>query len=409
MSIPTALFVNFDTEAQEQIERTEAIDYVFAPTISSFIREFETWAGIAIIVILDDTNLYKSVRKYFSQSNVSIKVLLEHKDTIASLGSRLANERRLLSFSSHVACHRKSLEWFGFLPIAVSSEPRPGEDVLRFKKSESLINIGGADERFRCPVYYVKWDELNVLRDSLRKERMLEERFSRTMSRGFFSVACDRLILKSHSFSYPNSIVDELRFYLGIIDGDFASSSGGQKVCETLVKAESNFEHSLLFAIFLIEICLKLKVENKCIIYKYVLAALFHDLGFNDQHDMDEVVFIDHMRGILDHDKTYTFISHGERSIEALSKVQDVPEDCLLLINSHHEWVDGSGFPRGYGSDRINDFQLLFNSCHQYIELYQLSGGVSSDFFKHNLRFEDIPGLKSYRSRFLRLLEKIER
>jgi hypothetical protein len=124
---------------------------------------------------------------------------------------------------------------------------------------------------------------------------------------------------------------------------------------------------------------------------------------------MDEVVFFDHMRGILDHDKTYTFISHGERSIEALSKVQDVPEDCLLLINSHHEWVDGSGFPRGYGSDRINDFQLLFNSCHQYIELYQLSGGVSSDFFKHNLRFEDIPGLKSYRSRFLRLLEKIER
>lgn len=409
MSIPTVLFVNFDLELQEQVHRVDSIDYVFTPTISSFIREFETRAGIAIIVILDDATLYKSVRKYFSQSSVSIKVLLEHRDTLSTLGFRLSNERRLLSFSSHVACHRKSLEWFGFLPVSVSSQPRPGEDVLSLKKSESLVTIGGVEERLRCPVYYVRWDELNLLRESLKQERKLEERLTQKFSRGPFFAECERVLAEKNYFSYPTSIVEELHRYVGTIEKDFITSSEGKRLFSVLLASDTNFEHSILFAIFLVELCLKLKIESRCLVYKYVLAALFHDLGFEDDSTLSEIRFIDHMHGMIDHERTYKFISHGERSVELLSKVPGIPEDTLLLINSHHEWVDGSGFPRGYGSDRINDFQLLFNSCHRYLEIFALGGGDNSEFFKHGLHFEDIPGLKSFRSRFLRLLEKIER
>lgn len=403
---PTALFINFNSSEELMLKSIQGVDVRLIQGVKSFLLEFETTPGVGLIVIYEDVDFYKSVQKYFSLLAVDVRVTIEHQDSLSTLPQRLEGEARNLKKRTYLPCHKNSIINFGFLPVDIYTlENSLYRKVL--KKGESFIELAKVEESLASNIFYIRLDELETLKSYLVGELMLKEKLQGETSTDFY-ITIKNILSTENSFSYPATFIDSLLLSITSI-GYFLDGIGpGKKVLDKLLANKEKLIHSLILAAFIEEVCLKLKIESSVLRFKYHLAALFHDLSLDESCNPEEI-YISSMNEKLTNEEIYHFINHGERSVELVSKISLFPPEVLLLIQGHHEWIDGSGFPRGYGSERISDFQLLFNTCHKYVENYVTSSENLNTFFSRPLHFDDINGLKKFRFRFLNLLTKIGR
>src|SRR5215475_9743369 len=95
-------------------------------------------------------------------------------------------------------------------------------------------------------------------------------------------------------------------------------------------------------------------------------AALLHDVGkaFVPVSILDK-------KGPLTDEEVAEVRQHPRRGYEALSKQGGFPPEMLDVVLSHHEMLDGSGYPHGLRDDQISDIVRLTTIVDIYAALVE--------------------------------------
>lgn len=129
------------------------------------------------------------------------------------------------------------------------------------------------------------------------------------------------------------------------------------------------FSDSFLVSFFATVICKNIEwVGTKTIEY-LALGALLHDIG---TLQLDESIRNVDYHKLTDEQKEI-FKQHPLMGVEALKKVPRLNPNVLMIIQQHHEYNDGSGFPVGLPASKI--FPLA--------KIVALADGLT-DFIKEN-------------------------
>jgi len=104
------------------------------------------------------------------------------------------------------------------------------------------------------------------------------------------------------------------------------------------------------------------------------IAALLHDVG-------EVKVPIELVRnGPKTPQETELMKSHTRHGVEILSNTQGIPESVIDVAHSHHEQVDGKGYPRGLAGNSLTIFSKIVSIVDTYDKLTRGKGerGISS-------------------------------
>lgn len=156
--------------------------------------------------------------------------------------------------------------------------------------------------------------------------------------------------------------------------------------------------HSILLSYVTNLISLRMSWFSPLTLQKLSLAALLHDLTLSDErlarvNDLSELTYdkftIKEMNIVK---------KHPQNMIEILSEIKDFPPDVTSIILTHHEKLDGSGFPRGLQSNQFSQIGALFIIAEDFVnriydrpqldstEIYTISTEFQRKYNSHNLR-----------------------
>lgn len=97
-----------------------------------------------------------------------------------------------------------------------------------------------------------------------------------------------------------------------------------------------------------------------------VLAALLHDVGKIDiPSELKEIEMDRHLREHL------AYKRHPIYGYEKLAKFNELDNEVLKAVLTHHERADGSGFPLSLRGDKINDLAKVISLADTYDRLRQ--------------------------------------
>lgn len=91
-------------------------------------------------------------------------------------------------------------------------------------------------------------------------------------------------------------------------------------------------------------------------------SALLHDVG---EIKVPQAVLDKHSRGLTPEEKK-EMEQHTEYGAELLSKTQGIPKMAIEVARSHHERVNGKGYPKGLKGDDINYYARLVSIVDVY-------------------------------------------
>lgn len=91
-------------------------------------------------------------------------------------------------------------------------------------------------------------------------------------------------------------------------------------------------------------------------------AALLHDVG---EIKVSQAVLDKHSRGLTPEEKKEMEL-HTEYGAELLAKTPGIPKIAIEVARSHHERVNGKGYPRGLKGEEINYFARLLSIVDVY-------------------------------------------
>jgi CheY-like chemotaxis protein/HD-GYP domain-containing protein (c-di-GMP phosphodiesterase class II) len=131
--------------------------------------------------------------------------------------------------------------------------------------------------------------------------------------------------------------------------------------------------HAIVLALFcnilVMESPLRLPKERSALVLSY--AAILHDLGLSEFHIRNEWRITQAIRANSATNKTdQTAIqSHIAATIKLLAEWPSCPTEVLEVIELHHEWPTGRGFPKGLTGEKLNSLAALFIVAHEAASL----------------------------------------
>lgn len=107
--------------------------------------------------------------------------------------------------------------------------------------------------------------------------------------------------------------------------------------------------HAFLVSFFSALICKDLDWAGPKTIQTLALGALFHDLGIlqlpPDLRDMDVA--------LMNPEQKKNYNTHPNLGAEALQAIPGINAGVIQIVQQHHEYLDGSGFPAGLSGNKI--------------------------------------------------------
>lgn len=97
-----------------------------------------------------------------------------------------------------------------------------------------------------------------------------------------------------------------------------------------------------------------------------IRAAVLHDVG-----KARIPLAILHKPAALDDDEQAVMRSHPTIGYDMLVGQGGVPQDVLAAVRSHHEYLDGSGYPDGLAGAQIGDVVRIITICDIYAALIE--------------------------------------
>ncbi len=103
---------------------------------------------------------------------------------------------------------------------------------------------------------------------------------------------------------------------------------------------------------------------------KLALGGMLHDIGMFKLPP--ELALKDPSR--MTHDETVLYKAHPEIGRQMLASVKGMPDDVLLCVYEHHEYSDGSGFPRGVKDFMISPLARVVSLANGFVNIVLGSG-----------------------------------
>jgi len=102
------------------------------------------------------------------------------------------------------------------------------------------------------------------------------------------------------------------------------------------------------------------------------MAAFFHDIGLDDEIIKNEAHFIKAAKTkvIINRQQVEKVKGHILRALELLGHFKALPQEVKRVVEEHHEYPDGSGFPKGLVDHDISDLSALFIVTHEFVEMF---------------------------------------
>lgn len=107
--------------------------------------------------------------------------------------------------------------------------------------------------------------------------------------------------------------------------------------------AQNGSTHSMLVSMVATMVGLGHTWTKPGTIEKLALGGFLHDIG-KTKLPLEVVKKKEHDHSVTD---KVLYKSHPDVGSQMLVQVKSVPEDVILIVQQHHEYADGSGYPRG--------------------------------------------------------------
>jgi len=119
----------------------------------------------------------------------------------------------------------------------------------------------------------------------------------------------------------------------------------------------ATFVHSLSVAALLVHFARSLDMDEKTV-QLLCIAGLLHDVG-----KLAIPIHILHKQGPLDAEERIIVQNHTEQGHRILKKQEGMPQIVLDICLSHHERLDGKGYPNGIKSNKISNEVRMSTIC----------------------------------------------
>ncbi|MFT6071344.1 MAG: putative nucleotidyltransferase with HDIG domain [Bacteriovoracaceae bacterium] len=125
--------------------------------------------------------------------------------------------------------------------------------------------------------------------------------------------------------------------------------------------------HSIAVGNLAVYISMSLGNAHQFALENIYLAAIFHDYGKlkipeEVQNNPDHIDYTDYM------------LSHPENSVQIIRKSKGIPEQVIKMIQEHHEYWDGSGYPKGLKGESIyknSPILCLANELEEFLHTHK--------------------------------------
>jgi HD-GYP domain-containing protein (c-di-GMP phosphodiesterase class II) len=134
------------------------------------------------------------------------------------------------------------------------------------------------------------------------------------------------------------------------------------------------YAHSFLTSLFCIQMGKKLQWGQKDNLKKLHLAAIFHDMGYEDPNNaLLEDLPKSKLQG-LPKEKREDILSHPERMVLNLEMSPELPSDTINIVKLHHTGTGEEGYPVKIFGTELSQLNCVFILCHQMVlSLYKVA------------------------------------
>jgi response regulator RpfG family c-di-GMP phosphodiesterase len=106
----------------------------------------------------------------------------------------------------------------------------------------------------------------------------------------------------------------------------------------------------------------ELSMGEEKTIKKIAFAGILHDLGLKSLTRYSHIMKLDHVDYIdLPQAQKTCIREHTHEAVKLFENYALVPDDSLTMIREHHEYPDGSGFPKGVKEAQMSILSIVFS------------------------------------------------
>ncbi len=128
--------------------------------------------------------------------------------------------------------------------------------------------------------------------------------------------------------------------------------------------------HSVMMASVACSIAAEMKWTSDRTFEKLVLASLLHDIHFQnpDLAKLGKKSEIESVKESLSEEDYKLIMGHPIKCANLLKMMSEVPSDVDIIVLQHHEYPDGTGFPKGLLAHQISPLSALLIISHELVE-----------------------------------------
>jgi putative nucleotidyltransferase with HDIG domain len=146
---------------------------------------------------------------------------------------------------------------------------------------------------------------------------------------------------------------------------------------ETLNESDTVMNHAVRTSMMATYLCYKLGFVNPKVLQHVAAAGLLHDIGKSHISLEEDLNLGDNAE-----QEQERMMQHPQKAYDLLKKLPLVPEEVLQIILEHHEFYDGSGYPRGLARRKINGLSRVFSIANTFENIASSMQGSQEERYR---------------------------
>jgi HD-GYP domain-containing protein (c-di-GMP phosphodiesterase class II) len=234
-----------------------------------------------------------------------------------------------------------------YIPEKSDNHPLPANT----KKSEVMPLE--TDDNYLDSLWQEKERRVKEKKTYLRSLRECEEQFTKSLS----VVRAINLKLDDQA---PQALADAKELIMSITEKLSNNKSTILHLMEPGKEGDKYHNHVFHVAILAMILGKALALSEEELVY-LGLGALFHDLGKSKIPNQ-----ILHNRPKVSVAENNYYKMHVRYAMDKISNIQNFPESVTEIVSQHHEFLDGSGYPKKLKGDQISHLTQIVSIANEY-------------------------------------------
>lgn len=142
--------------------------------------------------------------------------------------------------------------------------------------------------------------------------------------------------------------------------GDLISKPSSKTILKKLMVFNPNMaDHAVNVATVAVYLAMNMGYNHQLILEHIYMGSLLHDFG---KTQFDPKI----LEKSSDEEIELMMKKHPELGVEALLKMKGLAQEVLKIVAEHHEYFDGSGYPKGLRGSRIYELAKIVTIANEF-------------------------------------------